>query len=109
MEKRQRARLEHPVMVAYRSVDRFIADLGTNVSGQGVFVNTRAPLPVGAEVRLLLSIPGRPEPYEIVGRVARVQSAAEGDPGMGIVFTDLDEAERARLDALLTALRERLA
>lgn len=108
MDKRQGQRLDHPVMVSYRSVDRFLADFGTNISQGGVFVNAKDPLPVGHDVHLLISLPGQSEPFEVVGRVARVQTAEEGDPGMGVEFTSLDEDARRRLDDLVETLRRHL-
>ncbi|MDF1563466.1 MAG: TIGR02266 family protein [Deltaproteobacteria bacterium] len=107
-EKREGARLEHPVMVAYRTVDRFLCDFGTNISQTGIFVNTPDPLPVGTPVRLLVSLPEADIP-ELRGRVTRVQPAAEGvDPGMGVEFIELPAPVRSRLDALVHELREKL-
>ena len=107
-EKREGARLEHPVMVAYRTVDRFLCDFGTNISQTGIFVNTPDPLPVGTPVRLLISLPESEIP-ELHGRVMRVQKGEGGaDTGMGVEFIELDADVRERLDALVHELRGKL-
>jgi len=107
-DKREGTRLEHPVMVAYRTVDRFLCDFGTNISETGIFVNTPDPLPVGTPVRLLVSLPETDVP-ELHGRVARVQHGEDGkDSGMGVEFVDLEATVRDRLGDLVHELRGKL-
>ncbi len=109
-DQRTGERLEHPVLVAYQSVDHFLSDFGTNLSSGGVFVNTRDPLPVGTRVRLLISLPDRDPPVPLVGQVVRVQPPGEAqDPGMGIEFVDTDPGTQARLEAWVQGLRADLA
>lgn len=108
-DQRSGDRLEHPVLVAYRSVEHFLSSLGTNLSSAGVFVNTKDPLPVGTRVRLLISLPDRAPPVPLVGEVVRVQEAAEGlDPGMGVEFVDTGADAQARLESWVQGLREGL-
>ncbi len=108
-EKRHGDRLEHPLLVAYRTAERFLSDFGTNISHSGVFVNTKDPQPVGTTVRLLIALPEQGEPTEILGRVARVvEPGGEEAPGMGIEFVDVSPETRARLDALVQRLKEGL-
>lgn len=108
-DKRAGERLEHPVLVAYRSVDRFLADFGSGLSTSGVFVHTRTLHPEGTTVRLLISIPDGDVPVEITGRVARVQpEGPEEPPGMGIEFVDVDPEVTERLATFVDALRDRL-
>ena len=109
-DQRTGERLEHPVLVAYQSVDHFLSDFGTNLSSGGVFVNTRDPLPVGTRVRLLISLPDRDPPVPLLGEVVRIQVPGEGpDPGMGIEFVDTDADTHARLEAWVQSLRADLA
>ncbi len=108
-DKRGAARLEHPVLVAYRTVDRFLADFGTNISEGGIFVNTAQPLPVDTPVKLLVSLPDQEIPCEMLGRVKRVQEPSEYDtPGMGIEFVDLDLDTQERISKLVSSLRDKL-
>jgi uncharacterized protein (TIGR02266 family) len=107
--KRVAARLHHELPVAYRSVGSFLSDWATNISRGGLFINTRKPLPVGTEVKILVQLPGAAFPYELHGRVSRVteyDNAANMVPGMGIEFTSIDEAKKHEIDAFVTRLRK---
>ena len=44
---RKSERLQHELLVAYRTVDGFITDWAVNISRGGIFINTRNPLAVG--------------------------------------------------------------
>jgi type IV pilus assembly protein PilZ len=107
--KRIANRLHHELPVAYRSVGSFLSDWATNISQGGLFINTRKPLPVGTEVKILIQLPGAAFPCELHGRVARVtefDNAANMVPGMGIQFMAVDEAKRRELDEFVTRLRK---
>jgi len=106
--KRIANRLHHELPVSYRSVGSFLSDWATNISHGGLFINTRKPLPVGTDVKILIQLPGAAFPYELHGRVARVtefDNAANMVPGMGIQFMAVDEARRRELDEFVTRLR----
>jgi len=78
----------------FDSFDQFMNEYVTNVSGEGAFVRTDTPLPVGTEVRLKFSVVlDGVEHVEGVGVVVRI---ATDPPGMGVVFKKL-EAYSARL------------
>jgi uncharacterized protein (TIGR02266 family) len=107
--KRGAARLHHELPVAYRSVGSFLTDWATNISQGGLFINTRKPLPVGTEVKILLQIPGAAFPCELLGRVARVtefDNAANMVPGMGVQFTNVDDAKKHQIDDFVKRLRK---
>ena len=109
--KRRAARLQHELPVAYRSVGSFLTDWATNISQGGMFINTRSPLPVGTEVRILIQLPMVEFPVGLSGRVTRVaerDDAASVVPGMGIEFTDVDPAHREQLEAFVRRLRRDL-
>ncbi len=44
---RKAERLQHELLVAYRTVDGFITDWAVNISRGGIFINTRNPLAAG--------------------------------------------------------------
>ncbi len=106
--KRKAARLHHEIPVAYRSVGSFLTDWATNISQGGLFINTRKPLAVGTAVKLIIQLPGAAFPFELGGRVTRVteyDNHANMVPGMGIEFTDVDEARRREIERFVDRLR----
>jgi uncharacterized protein (TIGR02266 family) len=109
--KRRATRLHHEIPVAYRSVGSFLTDWATNISRGGLFINTRKPLPVGTAVKILIQLPGASFPAQLGGRVTRVteyDNRANMVPGMGVEFTDLDDAQRRDLEAFVDRLRKQL-
>lgn len=109
--QRRAVRLHHEIPVAYRSVGSFLTDWATNLSRGGMFINTRKPLAVGTDVKILLQLPGLKFPYELAGRVTRViEHDDPGNlvPGMGVEFTSVDEAKRREIDAFVARLRKDL-
>ena len=87
----------------FASVDEFIAEYVTNISRSGVFIRTRAPLPVGTRVNLRFTvIVDELETIEGVGEVMRVQ---EDPPGMGVVFVELTSHSQDLVSKLITRRR----
>src|SRR6516164_1815142 len=111
-DKARRAnRLQHELLVAYRSMDGFITDWAVNISRGGMFINTRNPLPVGTTVRLIISLPDTAFPFDLVGRVTRVNEVdnpGQQVPGMGIEFIGIDDEKRNRIQRLVDRLRKEL-
>ena len=106
---RQSDRLPHEILVAYRTVAGFMTDWAVNISKGGLFVNTRSPLDVGSEVKLILSLPDGNSSFDLLGRVSWVNppgtSGGPGAaPGMGIEFLDVDAEKKARLEAFVQKL-----
>lgn len=109
--KRRAARLHHEIPVAYRSVGSFLTDWATNISRGGIFINTRKPLSVGTEVKILVQLPGTHFPHELAGRVTRVtefDNHANMVPGMAVEFTTVDESKRREIDEFVERLRKEL-
>jgi uncharacterized protein (TIGR02266 family) len=108
---RKADRLQHELLVAYRTVDGFITDWAVNISRGGIFINTRSPLAVGTTVRLIISLPDTQFPFDLTGRVARVNefdNPANQVPGMGIEFVDVDDDKRVRIERFVNRLRKEL-
>lgn len=109
--KRRALRLHHEIPVAYRSVGSFLTDWATNISRGGMFINTRKPLSVGTDVKILVQLPGARFPYELEGRVTRVtefDNHANMVPGMALEFTTVDESKRRVIDEFVERLRKEL-
>lgn len=105
------ARLQHELLVAYRTVDGFITDWAVNISRGGIFINTRNPLAIGAEVKLIVSLPDAAFPFDLTGKVIRVHPYDPNSKemaGMGLEFIDVDEEKQARLERFVSRLRAEL-
>src|SRR4051812_32132336 len=101
-------RLSHELLVAYRTVDGFITDWAVNISRGGIFINTRNPLSVGTTVRLIISLPDTAFPFDLSGRVIRVNefdNPSNQVPGMGLEFLDVDDEKRGRIERFVERLR----
>lgn len=108
---RQADRLEHELLVAYKTVDGFITDWAVNISRGGIFINTRNPLAVGTTVRLIISLPDTAFPFDLSGRVTRVNhphNPANHVSGMGIEFLDVEDEKRERIERFVERLRKEL-
>ncbi len=114
---RKSDRLQHELLVAFRAVDGVITVEGSftgwavNISNGGCFINTPKPLAVGSQLKLIVSLPDTPAPYELRGKVVRVvpyDPRANVMSGMGIEFVDVDEEKKARLERFVSHLRAEL-
>src|SRR6187549_1325550 len=106
---RKSERLQHELLVAYRTVDGFITDWAVNISRGGMFINTRNPLALGSTVRLIISLPDAAFPFDLTGKVIRVSefdNAQNQVPGMGIEFVDVDDEKRQRIERFVERLRK---
>jgi ubiquinone/menaquinone biosynthesis C-methylase UbiE len=65
----------------------------TNVSKDGLYMNTEQPLAVGDRLNFALRLPtGHHKPLKVGGRVTRID-----EYGMGILFEDLNSKDRYRI------------
>ena len=109
--QRRATRLHHELPIAYRSVGSFLTDWATNISRGGLFINTRKPLPVGTAVKILVQLPGASFPFQLGGRVTRIteyDNRANMVPGMGVEFTDVNDAQKREIEAFVDRLRKEL-
>ena len=114
-DKRRAARLHHEILVAYRTDSGDAASgFALDFSRVGLFINAEQLLPVGVPLKLIVSIPGLGEPFEVKGRVVRclgrdeVKQTGHGSPGMGVEFLDVDEAAQARIEEIVQTLKGEL-
>jgi uncharacterized protein (TIGR02266 family) len=110
---RRHQRLHHELLVAHRysTVQGFITDWATNISRGGIFINTRKPQRVGSTIRLIISLPDASFPFELTGRVTRVNefdNPANEVPGMAVEFLDVDDEKRTRIERFVERLRKEL-
>jgi uncharacterized protein (TIGR02266 family) len=75
--------------------DRPTAAEGTEISGGGIFLRTRAILAEGAMVTVRLTLPGLKRAFTVLGKVVRtVKGGLFTPPGMGVRFVDLSPGDR---------------
>jgi uncharacterized protein (TIGR02266 family) len=105
---REKRRLPIKLEVTYGAVDGPATTFTKDLNEEGVFLFTDKPLPETSQVHMLLTLPGRPQPLSLVGKVSHTIVAQDDEPpGMGIVF-DLDDAARDHLTAIVRELEEQL-
>jgi Tfp pilus assembly protein PilZ len=100
---REKRRLPIRLSVTYGAVEGPANTFTKDINEEGLFLFTDKPLPETSQIHMLVSVPGKPNPLSLVGKVSHtILAADEEPPGMGIVF-DLDDAQR---DALLAVIKE---
>lgn len=105
---REKRRLPVRLAVTYGAIEGPAATFTKDLNEEGVFLFTDKPLPETSQVHMLLTIPDRPQPLSLVGRVSHtILPQDEEPPGMGIIF-ELDETQRATLGAVVKQLEEQL-
>ena len=68
---------------------------GTEISGGGMFLRTRAVLAEGAMVTVRLTLPGLKRAFTVLGKVVRTVKGGVFNPsGMGVRFVDLSPGDR---------------
>ncbi len=112
-DQRKSYRAVSEVHVQYRTVGSFLSDYAINFSEGGVFLHSEDPLPLGAKVRLVFSLPDMPVLFDVSGKVKWVitedQAKSSGElPGMGIEFIHLDEIIRKRFEKFVRKLDDDL-
>ena len=99
--------IELAVRVRCTSWDDYLDLYTTNLSRGGVFVATRMSAPIGTEVLVALSLPNGTT-LELPAEVVHVAAEADADgrpPGMGLMFSHLDDETKQALEAMVTVAR----
>jgi Tfp pilus assembly protein PilZ len=105
---REKRRLPVKLAVTYGAVEGPANTFTKDINEEGVFLFTDRPLPETSQVHMLLSLPGRPQPLSLIGKVSHTIVAQDDEPpGMGIVF-DLDDAARDQLAEIVRELEDQL-
>jgi hypothetical protein len=97
-ERRESGRLHVRTPVRIFVDDSNVADsfimLSSNISPDGVFLNSDLLFPEGEELDLEFVVPGEARPFRGRGRVVRVETSAAGmGPGMAVHVSNLDSDE----------------
>jgi Tfp pilus assembly protein PilZ len=100
---REKRRLPLRLAVTYGAVEGPANTFTKDINEEGVFLFTDKPLPETSQVHMLVTIPGKPQPLSLVGKVSHtILAQDEEPPGMGIVF-ELDETQR---EVMVTTIKE---
>lgn len=89
--------IKHDFTFCYRTSD---------LSPEGIFLETSTPLPIGTEMNLSFKLPGAERAITVAGEVVRVTRTGgepAGPAGMAVFFRDVDPGVRASLDAYVIA------
>jgi uncharacterized protein (TIGR02266 family) len=94
-ERRSSPRYQVQVEVGMQTENNFYTGLTQDLSGGGIFVATHQIRPVGERIKVLLTLPGQTQPFEILTEVRWVRgtSFSQGaeDPGMGLRFLQMSQ------------------
>jgi len=105
-ERRRSHRTDLIVRIDYATVDELFSEFTRDINEGGLFIETEKPKLIGTEVTMRFNLPGSGDGVETIGRVVRISSGDEfSPPGMGIEFDELTDADRARINELIRALR----
>lgn len=105
---RERRRLPIKLSVTYGAVEGPATTYTKDINEEGVFLFTDKPLPETSQLHMLVSVPGKPQPLSLIGKVSHTILADDDEaPGMGVVF-ELDDAARAQLHAAIADLEVQL-
>lgn len=105
---REKRRLPIKLQVTYGAVEGPASTTTKDINEEGIFLFTDKPLPETSQVHMLVSVPGKPQPLSLMGKVSHtILAQDEEPPGMGIVF-DLDDAAREQLHAVIKELEDAL-
>ncbi len=102
-ENRGHTRAPIELKVDYKKLNSFFADYTKNISKGGTFIKTRKPLPLGTRFLFRLTIPGRPDPFELSGEVIHANPAGD-EAGMGIRFVWSEESDRLGFESVVESL-----
>lgn len=107
-KKRAHLRYEVSIPVDCTTRDAFVSNHVSNISKGGLFLRSSTPLPLNAEVSLVIHLPGAGRSIEAKGRVVWNYDIPRGSsrivPGSGIRFVDMPASDRAALEDYLADL-----
>jgi type IV pilus assembly protein PilZ len=106
VERRLSERAPVTVRVDYSTIDAMFSEFTRNINEGGLFIESETLLTLEDQVQLQFRLPGIEDPVKVSGRVAWIREGeADGPPGMGIEFENLDQKARQQIDELVQRLR----
>jgi Tfp pilus assembly protein PilZ len=83
-DKRENIRRSCDISANYAANDRVYSNQITNISANGLFIETRRPLSMGEEVILAFNLEGFDQSLKLRGKIARANHA-----GIGVAFKNI--------------------
>jgi uncharacterized protein (TIGR02266 family) len=99
-ERRSFPRLPLEVEIGFHSETNFYAGLSQDISAGGIFVATHELMEIGTQVSVSFALPAVGE-IKADGKVVWVRQPLEGEPGIGIRFEQLADADRALIERFI--------
>ncbi len=107
-EPRRHARLMRRIKLRFQAVNGFGTTDARDISGGGVFMQSRQPPPLGSRVELGLIDPATLKTLDLAGKVVRVLQAdpqsPHSVPGVGLAFEEVSQIKQEQLDEFLRNL-----
>ena len=107
-EPRRHARLMRRIKLRFQGASGFGTTDARDISGGGVFMQSRQPPPLGSKVELGLIDPATLKTLELTGTVVRVIQAnpefPHSIPGVGLAFEGIGKLKQEQLDEFLRNL-----
>jgi type IV pilus assembly protein PilZ len=105
-ERRTGPRYQVQVEVGLQTESNFYTGLTQDLSGGGIFVATNQIRQIGDRIKVLLTLPGQRETFEILAEVRWVRSITFSrnveDPGMGLRFLQMSPGAKKAVTDFLT-------
>jgi len=99
--RREEPRVRKVFGLTFKDKESLVKAYSENLSGLGVYIKTRQPLPKGARFNLKLNLPDEEEPLRIGCEVAwtrtETDDPAERPIGMGVKFIQISKEGLQRL------------
>jgi uncharacterized protein (TIGR02266 family) len=105
LERRRTPRLPLRIEVSYSFSGGMGAGTTENLTVEGCFLRTDAPVPLDAAVEFVLDLPDEGGPVKAAGRVVRIARRKDDPLGFAVEFECLEESARARIAALVEQAR----
>jgi uncharacterized protein (TIGR02266 family) len=107
-EPRKHARLMRRIKLRFQAATGFGTTDARDISGGGVFMQSRQPPPLGSKVELGLIDPATLKTLELTGKVVRLIQAnpefPHSVPGVGLAFEGIGQLKQEQLDDFLRSL-----
>jgi hypothetical protein len=105
-ERRRQPRVEVTVEVQIALGAERFRGLLKDICRDAALVEVSRPLVEGAELALLLQLPGTGGPLQLLGKVQRIAPGDHGGQEVAVLYGDLTPAAETRLDYFLTIRTE---